>query len=63
MANAADNVKKLKLTVFLIKPGYADVPDFMHYGGLSTVSIQSGRHKGTLALTRSSNYSILGIVV
>jgi uncharacterized protein (TIGR04141 family) len=49
MANAADDGRRLKLSVFLIKPRYADVPDFMSYGGLSTISIQTGRYKGTLA--------------
>jgi hypothetical protein len=36
MANAADDRKRLKLTVFLIKLRYADVHDFMNYAPLPT---------------------------
>jgi uncharacterized protein (TIGR04141 family) len=49
MTSAADDGKRLKLTVFLIKLGYEDVPDYMNLGGLSPVSVPSGRFKGTLA--------------
>jgi hypothetical protein len=48
MASGVKDGKRLKLTVLLIKPGYDDVRDFMNSAGLNTVSIQSGRHKGTL---------------